>query len=877
MADNQAAFIKELTDKLENGIRELYDSEKYKAYLTAMAKFPSYSARNVMLIKMQRPEATMVNSYKRWKEDFNRQVNKGEKAIRIYAPIVSTIKEQREKTDPETGAPLLDKDGQIVTEEVELRSMPRFKLVPVFAAEQTSGDPLPVLAENLVGDVEHYGAFLDALKEVSPLPIVFEPLAENNDGYCRYGEKIGIREGMSEIQTVSAIVHELTHMRLHDPTNTDNPKLSKKVKEQEAESVSYVVCAKYNLDTSANSFGYLSGYADRDLKELQGSLDTIRKESNDMITAINEKYLAICAERGINLIEESEPPAHEKQPGVEDWSEPAAENAPDNPGAPSDDVDAHLPEAEIPSNGAPLRYSQLQQKGFELAKSCERLPLQEQLNIIAQTFGCETASVETHPCTGKWRGTSDIFIVLDNGASLGIGNYRTPEAKKAAIIKMCVNKTLVRYHPEIVAEAKALATAALTARQAEDNAIAAQMGLKPYTFLGVELNDGANPRSSDYLGWYYAALAVEGKPFGFVESGLNHDIARGVLSEHPDRRDYFVAGSLRDNEVDFVFNNVGHSSFNGSHQVHLSDDAREHAEAKLGNLSHDPLSPDQSINIYDMVDYGYADDAMLPLTRERALELFDAEHTIYMLCDDETEAMVFDRDEIITFSEMNQGIFGIAKGEWESSSEYKSLVAQNDEPARESDLLHGDGNMYGIYQLKGGDETRDLRFEPLDRLQSHGFEVDKNNYDLVYSAALDIRDTQSNLHKIFNMLNSDTRPDDFTGHSLSVSDIIVLQWRGEISSHYVDSFGFSELPDFTGHERTQEQEISPETTEMDKIHAQVDRDESVSLMDVVKAQKADRQAVPDKKPSILGQLDGYKAMIADQATQKTNRTNELEV
>jgi hypothetical protein len=228
-----------------------------------------------------------------------------------------------------------------------------------------------------------------------------------------------------------------------------------------------------------------------------------------------------------------------------------------------------------------MEYSELQQKGFAIAKRYEKLPLPERLGIIARTFGCKTASIRTSPCTGKWRGTSDISIVFDNGTSLFIGNRRTPQAKTARVQNECVNDTLAQYNPEIVREAKDRAAAALSKREADDNAVAAQMGLKPYTFLNVELSDGAHSQSGGYMGWYYVTLAVEDKIFGFVETGLKYDIARGVLSEAISRPKYFVAGGMKDSEADFVFNNVGHSSFNGSHQISLSDDARSRAEKRL--------------------------------------------------------------------------------------------------------------------------------------------------------------------------------------------------------------------------------------------------------------------------------------------------------
>jgi len=227
-----------------------------------------------------------------------------------------------------------------------------------------------------------------------------------------------------------------------------------------------------------------------------------------------------------------------------------------------------------------MEYSEMQKKGFEIAKAHEHLPMQDRLNIIAKTFGCKTASIVTKPCFGKYRGNSDIGIAFDNGTSLFVGIKRTPQAKTAKIQNECINDTLARYNPEIVHELKSMAAAALSKREAQDNAVAAEKGLKPYTFLNVELNDGS-VQDGHYLGWYYVTLEVDGKIFGHVETGLKYDIARGEVSENISGRNYFVAGALREDEVDFVFDNVAFSSSSGLYKVVLSDEARLRAEKTL--------------------------------------------------------------------------------------------------------------------------------------------------------------------------------------------------------------------------------------------------------------------------------------------------------
>ena len=314
---------KELTEKLQTGMQELYDSDKYKAYLKSMAQFHHYSPKNIMLIHMQMPDATRVASFKHWNEKFNRNVKKGEKGLYIYAPTSEKVPEKKmmEKLDPDTGVPLLDENGKVIMEEMtELTRGVRFKLVPVFDISQTYGEPLPELVENITGKVNHYDTFMDALKAVSPLPVEFEALPEAQDGYCRYGEKIGIRENMSETQTISALVHEINHAILHDKSSLpDNVKpKSKTVIEIEAESISYVVCQYFGIETSPNSFGYLAEYGSRDMSELNASLDTIRKEANNLIIRIDDAFESLCNERGIDLTSSDKQEIVQDSPHFED-------------------------------------------------------------------------------------------------------------------------------------------------------------------------------------------------------------------------------------------------------------------------------------------------------------------------------------------------------------------------------------------------------------------------------------------------------------------------------------------------------------------------------------------------------------------------------
>ena len=302
MADTTA--IKEITAKLESGINDLFESDKYTAYLQTMSRFHRYSTRNTLLIHMQNPEATRVAGYNDWKNKFKRQVKKGERGIKILAPTPFLITKELDKIDPETQRPIIGEDGQPVREEVEIR-IARFKTVSVFDISQTEGEPLPTLAENITGDVARYDLFMDSLRAVSPLPIQFEDLPPETDGLCRFGDRISIRNGMSEIQTVSAAIHEIVHAKLHDAQiikeNGGDPK-DRRTEEVESESISYSVCQFYGIETGANTFGYIAEWSrGRELKELNASLDTIRKTAAELIDGIDEQYRALAKERGIDL------------------------------------------------------------------------------------------------------------------------------------------------------------------------------------------------------------------------------------------------------------------------------------------------------------------------------------------------------------------------------------------------------------------------------------------------------------------------------------------------------------------------------------------------------------------------------------------------
>ena len=511
------------------------------------------------------------------------------------------------------------------------------------------------------------------------------------------------------------------------------------------------------------------------------------------------------------------------------------------------------PEPEVTSDtepqAAPAKtLTELQEKALEIADRYKDLPLQAKIDVIAQAFGCKTGEIHTSPCTGKWRGTSDMTIRFDNGASLFIGNRLTPKAKTVKVETECVNRTLVQYNPEIVKATKEAALPALLQREAKDNEIAAQKGLKPYTLLNVEFNEGADEKTGGYIGWYYVTLAVDGKICTHLETGLNHDIASGKVSDTPTRADYYPAGALKEADVDYVFNNVGFSSASTLYTVPLRDDVRERAEKTLAERSAAAPEASREWGFYiipDLKTWATNAEQQTPIehfaTFEEAKARFDelrsqpynseakdlntdgrpyAHLTLGMeskdgmsaadilhvragqnyLVEDFTRMERLRSDPVVleSLSRVAQEIgfdrvrpYVVENGSYKAMPDMPFTQWENpyftvDPPAQEQ------GDIFAIYQIKGGPETRDYRFEAYESLQEAGLAVDRQNYDLVYTAPLDGKTTLEDIYRTFNL----DRPADFTGHSLSVSDIVVLTRSGKEEAHYCDSFGFTPVPEF---------------------------------------------------------------------------------
>ena len=631
--------VKEITDKLEEGLKELFESEKYKSYLSTMSKFHNYSFNNTLLITLQRPDATLVAGYQAWQKNFNRHVNKGEKGIRILAPAPYKIKEERNKLDPVTGEVMLDKDGMPQTEEVEVK-IPAFRAVSVFDISQTEGEPIPELeAKELLSTVDGYEDFIKAVTFVSPVPVGFEDIPGGSKGYFNIAEKrIAVQEGMSESQTLKTMVHETAHAMLHDKdVNQDIsvPAKDRNTKEVEAESIAFTVCRHFGIDTSDYSFSYIAGWSTgRDMKELKSSLDVIRRTASELITGIEGQLREFQRDRELMQAQEKEC-------------------------------------LLLVQNGDLSEYSLLNVRGMDAAEVAEALSSMnenDRLNVAAY--------LESR---GAW--TTEIA------------------------------------------------------------------------------NEGTKEFGEHHLDVRYN-----------TDTGEITDFRAEMTEIEPEKEVKEPAG--------------------------IEGDALDAAGEETGEL------PDPMITPAEMQEYGYTWEEMLPLTKEKALELFDGDLTVYLLHEDGSEAMVESREQI----EGHEGIFGIEKTDWEDERDYRSMQAElaEDRAAREAQLLYGASDRYGIYQLKDSPELRDFRFAgTLDLLKmgllSDDFrEIQPGNYNLVYAGELSDIDGYSQREKldaVFLKFNTD-HPADYKGHSLSVSDIVVLHKDGRNSAHFVDSVGFMELPEF---------------------------------------------------------------------------------
>jgi hypothetical protein len=775
------------------------------------------------------PGATRVAGYNAWKNKFNRQVKKGERGIRIFAPIPFVVKEETEKLDPVTMQPIIGEDGQPVMEERIKKQAARFKVVPVFDVSQTEGEPLPALAENLAGDVERYGLFMDALRAASPLPIVFEDLPESTDGACRFGDSIALRSGMSEIQTVSAAIHEIAHAKLHDRKMLEEAgeeRKDRRTEEVEAESVSYAVCQRYGIETGANTFGYVAEWSKgRELKELNASLDTIRKAAAELIDSIDESYRSLAKERGIELnaaADGQNRPAPEEAQSTTAQAAPtqAAPEAPDTNSLPGQ-VFADSCNAVAERAGAYMASSHpgfLSYMGEEAAREacsdCVKRSVSDLLQASADNLGLYRqytgnpefkerledyafAKAYLEPRT-KQRGAGpkqparnaadkklyEKFAAMFPDFASGKYRHLRLEAdgfeplslewvygKRVAMMHSYVQNGDLCYDPMMEFR--------LDSEKGEMSAAAFEQSIPP---LYQYIDDSGNGISVDGSGKPGIDKNLQAELNGFASQWLDNIAEQGFM---PARASLDLGGGE-------------------GMQVTFGKDGKmivpEPEGAPPATL--DMSLPDPTITAGEMNAYGYAGQDMHPLSAGRAAELFDAGHTVYLLHRDGTEALAFEHGEITAFG----GLCGITKADWDASpiKAAQAAIAENAAHGKEAELMGGEGFRFGIYQIPNSNgEARDLCFADMGELEKRGLPVERANYELVYTAEFCkhphhgiVTDHPKALDEIYARFNQDGKPEGYRARSVSVSDVIALQWKGEVSAYYVDSAGFAELPGF---------------------------------------------------------------------------------
>ena len=765
--------LQQITAGIEQGIKELFESEKYMRYLSVMSRFHRYSVNNTMLIYMQKPDATLVAGYNKWKNQFERHVKRGEHGITIIAPTPFKKKIEEQKLDPDTKAPMLDAEGKVIMEEREVE-IPMFRPVKVFDVSQTDGKPLPELASSLSGSVQNYEIFMEALRRSAPVPLSVEPMAANMDGYFSPDrQRIAIREGMSEVQTVSAAVHEIAHSKLHDPkkyeaeptwkivmvsgggvkhdyrldfateeeaeqaaaendwryvdenqfewrleveedlTAVKQAVKNRNTEEVEAESISYAVCQYYGIQTADNSFGYIATWSqDKTLPELRASLETINKAAGELIADIDRHYKVICKERGIDLTAQPEQAAPQ-QP---------AEETPDAP----------APSAEA----------------------------QEALLLVD-----DATYLHVQTCDTGWDYT--LYDVATR-KQLDGGQLDAPELPlSTAALKICEMHNMggqsIQYAPLSMIET--LQEAAVQQMQA-----AAQAATPETTML---------------------------------------------------------------------------------------PDAPEH------HLDEYPM-PDPTLTQDDLEKCGYLDGDLLPLSKERAYELMAQDLTVYMVQQGENPAMAFDTDDL----DAHDGIFAVTREEWEESSAFDAQVKErmDHQQEREQAFLGHKGDCFAIYQVKHTDVLRDIRYEGLEWIKSIGQTVQRDNYDLVYTAPLEPSDLKGSVLDNLEYRFNNEHPADYRHPSMSVSDIVAIKRGGKVSCHYCDSFGFAEVPGFLPDNPLKNAEMAveddygmidgiinngPKEQTVAQLEQQARSGQPISLMDLAAAaHREDR----DKKKSVVEQL-----------------------
>ena len=895
--------LKEITDSIEANIQELFQSERYMNYLRTMSRFHKYSFNNTMLIHMQKPDATLVTGYSKWEQKFNRHVKRGEKGIRIIAPTPFKKKIEQEKLDPDTKLPLRDKDGNIIMEEKEVK-IPMFKVVTVFDVSQTEGEPLPDIVGTLTGDVQNYEAFMEALRRTSPVPIEMKPLSPDTDGFFSIDKQsISIREDMSEVQTVSAAVHETAHSKLHDPkkyeaeptwkivmvseggvkhdyrldfateaeaeqaaaeegwrfvdenrfewrleveedlTAVKQAAKNRNTEEVEAESISYAVCQYFGIQTGENSFGYIASWSkDKELKELRASLETINKTSCELINDIERNYKEICKERGIDLTAAPEPERDPIEQLAADIDQFTFDYDPYEYRNNADSREDALHEltATLRSGDASGVREWLQnivnedepdettQKAAELMERLDQLVPglePEQLDEPEPDPNLVKMADEAMAMGADidWNSDKEFPLSFDTESP-------QPSAEYREALLVLDDTTYLHVQPCDTGWDYTL----------YDVATMKQMD-------GGQL-DGANMGRSEAIGHICEDLGMGSKSIKYAPLSMIETLQEAAYQQTAEA----VATQL--------------------------PDAQEQA------LDEYPM-PDPALTQDDLEKCGYLDGDLLPLSKERAYELMERDLTVYIVQEGENPEMAFDTADL----DAHDGIFAVSREEWEESPEFDKLVKDRmaHQEEREQAFLSHKGDCFAIYQVKHTDELRDIRYEGLEWIKSIGQTVQRNNYELVYTAPLQPSDLKGDTtEQLFYRFNNE-HPADYGHPSMSVSDIVAIKRDGKVSCHYCDSFGFEQIPGFLPDNPLKNAEMAveddygmidgiinngPKEPTVAQLEQQARSGQPISLMDLAAAaHREDRE----KKKSVMEQLKSQPKAEHKKTAPKKSAEREI--
>ena len=939
--------LKEITDSIEVGISELFESEKYRRYLSVMSRFHRYSANNTMLIYLQNPEATLVAGYNKWKDQFERHVKKGERGITIIAPTPFKKKIEQQKLDPDTKAPMLDQNGQIITEETEVE-IPMFRPIKVFDVSQTEGKPLPELASSLTGNVAHFEAFMEALKRSAPVPITMEPMASNTDGYFSPADqRIAIRTGMSEVQTISAAIHEIAHSKLHNYQKKPG-EISQETKEQksrntqevEAESVSYSVCQYYGIQTGENSFGYIAAWSkDKSLSELKASLETINKTAGELIADIDRHFGDICREQGIDL--GAAEPESPKIPAQEPKTvtkyrvipNPLSHNELDRSSIQEILVTGNQ---EVPGeilgsgrtkwcevytsqlNEGKVTAEEIREKLTEEASKwhCYIIPDLMTWNSAAMEeknpdyigridyLGTDGSVVESVQYTDAEELVSHLRKETYVGAPLSVILYKNKDGEtisasflseldpppKAVQIEDAppmehTARTPIEFYDTY--EEAAARFRELRVQQYNYELTNNPQSNRPYARLtfGVQrenppgaadllhVRNGKNYLVDDYMRMealnkspdVQQVLQRMRQEIGFDRVILHTKDQSGKFLPPEDRSiletDLFTPPQ---NVLDMV-NDFMDQGMTETQAEELADTEYRAAQAAEPEPSQSfpaelDCYPVPEPELYQNGMGSFTDAQLLPVSKGMAERLMDMDVTVYMVEDGNLPQMVFDQEELTTYS----GPLAVSKEEWEQCPQFLNMVKDRlvYQQEREQCFLHYPGDCYAIYQVIPEDPQK-TKFMSHDWLTKHSIPVNREDYNLVYTAPITGRiEGDAILENIYRTFNTDI-PHDFCNPSVSVSDIIAIKQDGRISCHYCDNFGFAEISEFLPDNPLKNAEMILE--------------DDYGMIDGIinNGTREPEQPVCEKRKSVLEQLKN----VPCQESQKTQpkRTNEREI